>query len=258
MSQVQRACKKAVEHLLHGTQCPAAWLECALLHSPLPDASSSDTQLCCPTLTALGTLAFLQTVHQARIEAVQGNYHKGANERIIPDLKQRLREQDAANQVSQIMRAWVPNSRRHTNATHSSSCCMMLSCCCLGGCACLDGAWACAAMCTSLRCPMRVGVILSADLQGQSATCPSQVDGMSAAGRRSQTSCSAWCLQQEEGRKDARRRDRQHGLRTMWQNMWRNNNEGDPSGFMVRHSLSGLHVHGVLSTLNVEVHCCPL
>ena len=105
---------------------------------------------------------------------------------------------------------------------------------------------------------MRVDVNLSDDLQGRSATCPSQVDGTSAAGRRSQTSCSAWCLQQEEGRKDARRRDRQHGLRTMWQNMWRNNNEGDPNGFMVSHSLSGLPVHGVLSTLNMEVQHCPL
>ena len=100
---------------------------------------------------------------------------------------------------------------------------------------------------------MRVGVNLSAVLQGQMATCPSHVSGTAAACRRSHASCSAWCLQQEEGRKDARRRDRQHGLRTMWQNMWRNNNEGDPSGFMVSHLLSGLPVHGVLSTLSVDV-----
>ncbi len=39
----------------------------------------------------------------------------------------------------------------------------------------------------------------------------------------------------------------------MWQNMWRNNNEGDPSGFMVSHWLNGLHVHGVQSMLSVEV-----
>ena len=76
------------------------------------------------------------------------------------------------------------------------------------------------------------------------ATCRSHVSGTSAACRGPHASCFAWCLQQEEGRKDARRRDRQHGLRTMWQNMWRNNNEGDPGGFMVSQPLNGLHVHG--------------
>ena len=74
---------------------------------------------------ALGIPALLQTVHQARIEAVQGNYHKGANERIIPDLKQRLREQDAANQVGQrlpyVMPAWVPEECRRTAAAQSSA-----------------------------------------------------------------------------------------------------------------------------------------
>ena len=125
---------------------------------------------CYPALTAPGILASLQTVHQARIEAVQGNYHKGANERIIPDLKQRLREQDAANQASQRPTIWcLPGCLKTTGAGMQHNCpqlCRALYMVALAAThASMESGPGQRSACL-LRQPKRVDVNLSADLLG--------------------------------------------------------------------------------------------